>query len=175
MSMAVRKEELDKFSQIEPNRLENARIAASGTQTGSYYVDTALRSVGASLTELYSTDVPAPNRLESLLNGSVDISLLAEPWVTNEIETDKIALWIPAKDILPKLQISTWVARSKALKNKPDDIQRFVTAYLKGVKLVNQGKTNELVDMIANGTKMEPTLVKRMCIPGFADDGLVNL
>jgi NitT/TauT family transport system substrate-binding protein len=175
MSMAVRKEELNKYSQIMPAQLENARIAASGTQTGSYYVDAALMSVGASLTELNTTDIPAANRLESLLSGSVDISLISEPWITYGIESEEIALWKPAEDLLPHLQISTWIASSQALKNKPDDIQRFVTAYLKGVHLVNQGKTSELVDMIAKGTKMEPSLVDRVCLPGLSDDGKVNI
>jgi ABC-type nitrate/sulfonate/bicarbonate transport system substrate-binding protein len=59
--------------------------------------------------------------------------------------------------------------------NKPDEIQKFITAYLKGIHFVNQGKTTELVDMIAMGTKMESTLVNRMCIPGFANDGVVNI
>jgi len=60
------------------------------------------------------------------------------------------------------------------LEDNPDAGVRFMTAYLKGVRQFNEGKTDRNVEIIANFTKLAPEDIKASCWTSFRPDGSID-
>jgi hypothetical protein len=58
-------------------------------------------------------------------------------------------------------------------KNK-DAGRRFMVAYLKAVRLFNQGKTAHNIELLAKSTDQDPALLQKNCWPLFRVDGHIN-
>jgi hypothetical protein len=52
---------------------------------------------------------------------------------------------------------------------------RFMVAYLKGVRQYSQGKTDRNVELVAEFTKMTPEEVRTICWPAVRNNGQVNV
>jgi NitT/TauT family transport system substrate-binding protein len=86
----------------------------------------------------------------------------------------EVALLMPAEPFAQDLTSSMLVFGAKLLDN-PSVGERFATAYLKAVRQYTEGKTPRNVELVATYTKLEPTLVEKMCWPTTASDGAVNV
>ena len=170
----VRKEDLPKWQAGDPAALKLLKVAASGNQTGSFYAETVLQQIGLSFADMEVVDVPAPSRGEALISGGVDFALVAEPYLTQYTQDDQAVVFKPAAEILPEMQISVWVFGKKLLEENRDLGQRFITAYMEGVRKFHEGKTDSNISSLAKGTKLEPDLVRDVCWPGLAETGVVD-
>ena len=112
--------------------------------------------------------------MEGLNNGSVDVSILSEPWITRAQTTGAGEVWIPLSEITPNLSLGTIIFGPSLLENNPEVGIRFMTAYLKAVKQFNQGKTDRNIEIIANYTKLSPEDIRAACWTSFKDDGTID-
>jgi NitT/TauT family transport system substrate-binding protein len=174
ISLLARTADLEKLNAGDSDTFRKAKIAASGNQTGSYYAEFALQTLGYSFDTVQVVEVPAPNRVEALLSGAVDLSLVAEPWITRGLDSGELSLFKPAREVLPGVQLVVWIFGKNLLIDKPDVAQRFIDGYTKGVLQVNEGKTARNIELIAKGTQLEPELVERACWPKSSPDGQIN-
>lgn len=174
-SAVVRIEDLEKWQAADKEQLGRAQVAAAGNQSGSFYLDTMLETLGLSLQDFDVVDVPAPNRVEALVSSAVDLSLISEPWVTRALDTGKTALFNPARAVGSSVQLSVWVFGDALLNQNSDLGQRFIDAYVRGLRQFNEGKNERNITVIASGTQLEPALVERVCWPKLAADGQINV
>lgn len=149
--------------------------SSSAMQTTAHYViDQALRQSGGTVQDVEMTIVDPPAQAEALLSGQTDLIYAIEPRITQMTTDPAIALLMPAEPFAPDLTSSMIVFGAKLL-DDPALGERFATAYLKAVRQYSQGKTPRNVALVAAYTKLEPTLVEKMCWPVTALDGAVNI
>jgi NitT/TauT family transport system substrate-binding protein len=175
LSTVVRTADLEKWNAGSLEEVGQAKVAISGNNAGSFYVELALQSVGLSLEDLEVVSVPGPNRVEALVSGSADMSGLSEPYVTRALDTGQLSLFKPAGELGTSVQVAAWSFGDSLLNENRELGQRFINAYLKGLRQFNEGKTDRNIAAIARGTELEPELVARLCWSKLAADGQINL
>ncbi len=112
--------------------------------------------------------------LEALANGSIDLTAIAEPWVTRLVESGQGVIWRPAQAIIPDFQWSYVLYGPNLLQANGDVGRRFMVAYLKAVRQFNRGGTDRNVEILSRHTGLDPELLKRACWPVFREDGSIN-
>lgn len=143
----------------------------------SYFLSQALKAWGLSLDDITTKYVPNPAaRAESIANGSLDIAFLSEPFITRALESGDVVLWKSAASIVPDFPLGVITYGPNLLENDQDgDLgKRFMKGYLKGIARFNEGKTPENIEILANATKLDPELLKRICWPSFDPQGKIN-
>jgi NitT/TauT family transport system substrate-binding protein len=62
----------------------------------------------------------------------------------------------------------------RLLRDDPELGRRFMRAYLRSVRRMNEGKTDRNVQLVSEGTKLPPEIVRRACWTSLADDGRIE-
>lgn len=143
----------------------------------SYFLSEALNEWGLNLDDITTKYVPNPAaRAESIANGSLDIAFLSEPFITRVLDEGDVVMWKSAASIVPDFPLGVITFGPNLLeKDRDGDIgKRFIKGYLKGIATFNEGKTPENIEILANATKLDPELLKRICWPSFDQQGRIN-
>lgn len=113
-------------------------------------------------------------RLEGLKNGSIDVGVLSEPWITRAQAASAGNILTPYAEIVPNMSLGTVIFGPSILEDNPDAGVRFMVAYLKAVEQFNQGKTDRNVEIIANFTQLDPETIKASCWASYKPDGSID-
>lgn len=163
--------ELDNVAQ-----LEGRKIALDPVSLDGYYLDKLLATAGLTLDDIEIVQLPSPpSELEALGNGAIDLSASSEPWVTRTNSSGNSVTWKSFQELMPDFQWAIILYGPNLLGENPDVGQRFMTAYLKAVQQLNEGKTERNVELMIAFTGMDEDLVKQACWPSFRDDGSINV
>lgn len=140
-----------------------------------YIMDVLLAQNNLTQDDIQTVLIPNPAaRMEGLTNGSIDISVLSEPWITNAKKSGAGEVWIPFSEIVPNMSLGVIAFGPSILEDNPDAGTRFMTAYLKGVEQFNQGKTDRNVEIIANYTQLPPEAIKASCWTSIRPGGSID-
>ena len=140
-----------------------------------YILETFLAQNGLTQDDIRESLIPSPPaRVEGLKNGSIDVGVLSEPWITRAQAADAGDILTTFADIVPNMSLGTIVFGPSILEDNPDAGVRFMAAYLKGVRQFNQGKTDRNVEIIANFTQLAPEDIKASCWTSFRPDGSID-
>ncbi len=143
--------------------------------TFEYMADTLLAEYGLTQADIQPTSVAdSAARIEGLKNGSIDISMLSEPWISRAKAEGAAEPWKPLAQIVPGLSGAMMAFGPSILEDNPEAGERFMIAYLKGVRKFNEGKTDRNVEIIAGYTKLEPDAIKAACWTSFKADGMID-
>ena len=80
-----------------------------------------------------------------------------------------------AEELLPDAQAAVMLYGPKLLDENPEVGERFMTAYLQGVRQYNEGATDRNVEILAKNIQLEPDLLREMCWLPIRADGSINL
>jgi len=83
--------------------------------------------------------------------------------------------WRPWQTYLPDFQFSVTMFGPNLLVKDRELGQRYLTAYLKGARQYNQGKTARNVAIISQYTQIKPEEVQASCWMSIRADGLIDL
>jgi NitT/TauT family transport system substrate-binding protein len=155
--------------------LRGLKISMDPTNFEGFMVDKLLQPTGLTVKDFQVESVSPPALADSMQNGALDLVSIGEPWVTRLLDTQKAVVWQKYQDIVPNMQFGIVVYGKNLLVNHTDLGKRFMTAYLKGVRQYNLGKTDRNVEILATNTKLDPELLKRACWPPMRGDGTINL
>lgn len=172
-ALMVRSQLLDDgFPQVKPEG-NLIRIDYDNTSIEGYYVDTVLSKHGISPDDIEIVNVPSSGQLEALANGSIDIAVTGEPFITLITEGGFGKEWTRLPDIVPGLQISV-VLYGKTLLTDRALGASFMRAYLKGIQQFNQGKTDRNIEIISNYLEIDTGLLENVCWPAIDENGYIN-
>lgn len=157
-----------------PAAMQGLHISIDPTNFEAFMLDQLLAGSGLSLQDFNIADVPPPALAEAVKNHAVDLISVGDPWVTRLLDTGEMAVWQPAQEIAPHLQFGLLLYGKNLLAGDPEIGTRFLTAYLKGVRQYNLGKTKRNIAIMAQHTNLEPELLRRACWPAMAEDGAIN-
>lgn len=158
------------------SHLKGVRVATTqGSALMAYYLEKLLSRVGLTVADIQILFLLMPNRVEAFERGSIDIAVATEPWVTKILQTGHAVVWMPIQEVVPNFQHSILLYGPTLLEKNLDAGNRFMVAYLKGVRQFNQGKTDKNLKILSKYTGLDQELLKKTCWPSFRNDGHINI
>jgi NitT/TauT family transport system substrate-binding protein len=158
-----------------PSQLAGRRIGMIPASIQDYYMSKILGQTGLTTKDIEVINIPNPARLEAIGDGSLDLAVTGEPWVTRILRTGSAEVWMPAEQVIPDFQFGFIVFGPNLLEKNPDAGRRFIVAYLKAVRQYNQGKTERNLEILAKHTGLDRELLTQACWSSFRDDGQINV
>ncbi len=165
---------VEKGGLSEPSQLKGLRVDIDPVGYSGYAVDRLLAPDGLSTADLQIVNLPEAAAIEALQQGSLDVMSTGEPWITRALQSGKIVVWKHAAELTPNFQLAIVAYGPNLLQRDPEVGQRFMNAYLKGVRRCNEGKTPRNLDILAKATELDRGLLEAMCWPGFRADGMID-
>ncbi len=159
----------------DPEKLRGSTLSLVRASWLDYYVERALNELGLKVEDMQLTDIPSPTQQEALEQGTIDMVMNSEPWITLYGRAGHKPILTPAEKLLPDSQSTDTLYGQKLLGENADVGRRFMVAYLKGVRQYNQGKTDRNVDILARNIQLEPELLREMCWPTLRNDGQIDI
>lgn len=167
----VEEKKLEPLSQLKGRRVALSQISSPM----GYSLDIILSQAGLNLDDVEKVFIPIPARVEAFGKGTIDITIVPEPWVTRMLQTTYAVVWIPVNQIAPDFQQAIVMYGPTLLQKNPEAGKRFMVAYLRAVRQYNQGKTERNIEIIAKHTGLDKELLKKACWPSFRDNGQINI
>ncbi len=121
-----------------------------------------------------------PDMLVALANGSIDASMLIEPFVAQGVAKGILDPWKDPQEYDPEAQTALLVYGTSMTK-KPELANRFMTAYVKSLRDYNDAffkdkDKKEIIDILIKSTSIkEPALYDQMFPVGLNPDGYVRM
>lgn len=128
------------------------------------------------------TVVLAPEDLgAALVEGALDAAMLLEP-LLSQLESRGIGrVWRRSDQIIPNRLSAVLVFSARFIHSQPEDARRFLTAYLKALRLYNdavlkgQADRREVIEILSRTTGAEPAALDRAVLPGANPNGMLNV
>ncbi len=140
-----------------------------------FILDTALQTVGLTVDDLETEVIPPASVVGVAQSGDMDMFVLTEPSLSRLIDSKKWVIWKTYQEVVPNFQFGFVLYGSRLSKTDPELGDRFMTAYLKGVRQYNLGNTDRNTEIIAKYLKQDPAFLKSTCWPAFHSDGRMDL
>jgi NitT/TauT family transport system substrate-binding protein len=150
------------------------RLSTSREALFRFLVTKAFESRGLSLEQVERIYLPAAAELDALRDGAVDAAFISDPWKSRLVEGGDGAVWVELEDVVPDMQYSLIVYGQKLLEEEPELGRRFMVAYVRGIRQLNQGKTERNLEVLEAATGFDREELRRLCWPSFRDDGRIN-
>lgn len=175
-ALIARQELVDNGELGSVAQLEGRRIALDPASIEGYYLDQLLATAGLTLDDIEIAKLPSPPaELEAIGNGAIDLIASYEPWITRTNSAGHSVTWKSYQELMPDFQWAVILYGPNLLSDSPDVGQRFMTAYLKAVQQLNEGKTERNMELMMAFTSLDEDLLELVCWPSFRDDGAINV
>ena len=150
-------------------QLRGRRFAANPASASGYLIARYLSSKGLTTADVRFVTVPDNAQLQSLRDGSIDAMFATEPRLTPSLPGNQFIA--PGSKYTPGLQYVIMIFGPSLLVTHRDLGQRFINAYLRGVKQLHQGKTPRNIDIIARRIQLSADTARSLCIATVRNDG----
>lgn len=176
VTMIARRALVEAGELSSPAQLKGRRIGMTQSSSVSgYYFEKILSSGGLTFNDVEYVNIPISLRSEALQRGAIDLTPSNEPWVTRTLEAGHGVIWMPAEKIIPDFQTAVILYGPSLLDKDKEAGQRFMVAYLKGVRQYNQGKTERNLQILVKHTGLDKGLLEKVCWPSLRRGGGINI
>jgi NitT/TauT family transport system substrate-binding protein len=155
--------------------IQGKRMSLDPKNFSAWMFEKVITPAGISLDDIETGDIKTPELMAAVENGAVDFIQTGEPWITRLTDTGKMVVWQEYQKIMPDMQVGFMMFGPSLTVDNRELGMKFLVAYLKGVRKFNEGKTDRNVEIIAQHTKLEPELVRRLCWTAIHNDGRINV
>jgi NitT/TauT family transport system substrate-binding protein len=173
--IVVRRALVESGRLTDPESLAGLRVELDVLLPMAYYVDRLLQPTGLTIDDLDIVNLPMPSNVDALIRGSIDVTVVSEPYVTRMVESGEAVVWRGSRQIVPDFQLSSVLFGPNLLDERPEVGQRFMVAFRKAMQQFEGGKTPRNLDILAGGTGLSPDELKKVCWPVFRKDGHVGI
>jgi NitT/TauT family transport system substrate-binding protein len=153
-------------------QLRGRRFAANMEGASGYLLARYLSSKGMTNADVSFVTLPDNVQLQALQQGSIDAVFATEPRLSPSLRGNHLIA--PGNKYTPGLQYSFIVFGPSLLVTHRDLGQRFINAYLRGVRQYNQGKTPRNLDIISRRVQLNPDLARSLCWAPIRNDGSLD-
>lgn len=145
---------------------------------GSYYeflFERALAATGLDRDAIEVHHLTGEMENQALVQGGIDVSTTSGASLQALLDSGRAAVWLRAQDLVPDGQAFVVLYGPRLLDRDPEIGVRFMTAYLRGVRRYNLGKTARNVEVLAAATGATLEEVEDACWIGIREDGRIHL
>jgi len=160
---------------MNPVDLKGATVGLNPAGFVAYWAELHLKEGNLSLDDVEIFKGKAAEQFEAIQEGTLDIMTASEPWKTRVIQGGFGSIWISDKDMVPGSSYAMVWYGPNLLGENPDVGNRFMTAYLKGVRQFNLGKTDRNLEILVKYTELDKQLLSDSCWVSINNDGTINL
>ena len=175
LALLARRELVEDGALSQPERLRGLTLVMNRDNASAFFVEKALARFGLSPDDMKILAIPSAARLEALEKGAVDIVSVTEPWLTRILSSGRSALCTADYEVIPGFQFGYIAFGPTLLDKQPEVGRRFMTAYLRGIRQHNRGRTRRNIEILVKYTRLEPPLLAKAGWPCFRDDGRINV
>ncbi|HUM02583.1 MAG TPA: ABC transporter substrate-binding protein [Thermoanaerobaculia bacterium] len=158
-----------------PAHLRDARVSAIPLSYAEYVLETFLEAKGLKLADLRVVTLQEAEAAAALAEGSLDLQQMGEPFLTQARRSGRTVIWKPTVEIVPGGQTAVILFGPRLLTRDREAGERFMVAYLQGVRRYQLGKTPRNVEILARETRLDPDLVREACWESIRPDGKINV
>ena len=153
-------------------QLRGRRFAAPSAGASGYLIARYLSSKGMTMADVSFVTLPDNVQLQALRDGSIDAIFATEPRLSQSLPGNQFIA--PANKYTPGLQYGVLIFGPSLLVTHRDLGQRFINAYLRGVRQLNQGKTARNLDIIARRIQVSADTARSLCLAPVRDDAALD-
>jgi NitT/TauT family transport system substrate-binding protein len=121
-----------------------------------------------------TTDIPHLAEIDALKNGTLDVALAGEPWLSHIATGGAGTVWIRAEDVAPNETFGYVFFGRNLLERDRDAGRRFMMAYREAVARYLEGKTPRNVDILTAAIGEDRELVKNACWTSMRPDSRID-
>jgi NitT/TauT family transport system substrate-binding protein len=186
MPLLVRKDHVEsgRFKTFADMKGFRVAEAGKGGAPGST-LNEALKSGGLKYDDVeHVYNMPYPDMAAALQNRAVDAAIVIEPAATRALMLGA-AVRYPSDTFYPRQNVSPLLYSGKFIKERPDVANRFMVAYLQGVRFYNGAckdsrlagpNAEELIGMLIRETPVKDVAIYRAVTPNGVDpDGRLTI
>lgn len=163
---------LFKSGDLPAAQIRGRRFSANIAGASGYLAARYLASKGLTMSDVTFVTLPDNVQLQALNDGSIDLLFAAEPRLTPSLPGNRMI--VPASKYAPGLQYGIIVFGPSLLVDHRDLGERFIKAYLRGVRQYNQGKTQRNLDIIARRVQVNADMARLLCWAPIRNDGSLD-
>ena len=172
---SVRKDLFDNGEVTSAEDLVGRRVSFKAEIYSGYILDAALSASGFTSADVEIHDLPGSAEFEALERGAVDAVYHGEPDVTRVSNMGLGVVLIRAEEVLPYASWGTLTFGPSLLEDNSEAGQRFMVAYLQGVRQYNEGKTERNLEIMAAASELDMEILEQSCWPPIVSDGQINV
>ncbi len=182
--LVVRKELWDSGRVRSPADVRGMRIAFSGAGIApETEVSAFLETGGVTLKELEVVNMSFADMVSALSNGSIDLAVPPEPFLTTIRNQDIGHIWVRSDEMLPGHITAVILYSPSFVRDKPELARRFMVAYLRAVRDYNDAffkndpaKRTVVVDALVKHTPLKDRAqYDQIVVQGLDPNGVVPL
>jgi NitT/TauT family transport system substrate-binding protein len=128
------------------------KIGASETATRGFHLHYFLAEGGLTFDDVEIVGLPMPAYFDAIESRAIDMVVVPELVLSRMLALGNVVILSKAEDEIGPYQISVLAFGQRLLQDDLDLGIRFPAAYLKGVKMYIEGKTEENLALLAEKT-----------------------
>ena len=144
---------------------------------GSYYdflTERTLALAGIDRGEIEVHRVSPEAEVQALAQGRMEVAVASSLVMEKMLESGTAVLWRSAQSVLPDGQFSVMLYGPALLARDPEAGMRFMSAYLRGVRQYNLGKTERNFEILEKRTGIDRQTLASTCWIAVREDGLID-
>ena len=153
--------------------LRGKRFSLGAASSAAYIVNKYLNSFGLSTADIDMVRLGETVEAQALAAGSIDGLHVAEPHLS-KLLAEGNELVGPAGKYTPGMHYAILVYGPTLTVTRRDVGQRFMKAYLRGVKTFGEGLTPRNIDIMSRRSGIPADQLKTICLPTINPDGELN-
>ena len=169
--VVIQRELFAEGADTDPEAFRGRRVEMDIALPHAYWLDRALQPAGVTLDELEIVDVPMSATVDAFVKGSFDLTGIDEPRLSMLLQSGSATLWKGTEAIVPDYQVSFLFFGPSLLDERPEVGERFIAAYLRGVRQYNEGKTERNLEILEAAMRWSREELEQMCWVTMDDDG----
>jgi NitT/TauT family transport system substrate-binding protein len=178
-AIMVRKDLYDSGKVKSLADLKGGTIAMIGVGSSDLSVmNEAMKSVGLTYDDIKVTQLALPNHLVAMKNKAMEWTLTPDPFATKMVE-EGVAVKLATVDrFYPNAQQTVLIYGSRFIQDRPDVAQRFMNAYVRGIRAYVDGLTDGriagpnadqvIASLIKHGREKDAALLRKI-VPVWID------
>lgn len=142
-AIMVRKDLFDSGEVKSLKDLKGGTIAMIGVGSSDLsLINEAMKSAGLTYNDIKTTQLALPNHLIAMKNKALKFTLTPDPFATKMVEQDVAVKLATVDQFYPNAQQTVLIYGSRFITGRPDVAQRFMNAYVRGVRAYVGGLAN---------------------------------
>jgi NitT/TauT family transport system substrate-binding protein len=173
-ALVARREALESGALQDPEGIRRLRFDANVILPFGYFIDELLRPYDLTTEDLDVIDLPSPAALAAIADGSIDVTIDSEPFLSQYLASGDTAIWARIEQIVPDYTFAALRYGPTILDGRPEVGERFAVAMLQAIRQFNRGKTARNLDIVQRASGLSPERVAASCWPVTDDDAHVD-